>query len=345
MSAPPYVAVAREAMATRFEIVLHGDRPAALRAAAEEALDEVESLEQQLSLYRPGTEIARVNALAHREPVRVSPPVFRLLQRAQALQRETDGVFDITIGPLMRCWGLMGGTGRVPPPEVLAEARARVGMSLVHLDPANFSVRFEREGVMLDLGAIGKGYAVEKAAELLRELGVTSALLHGGTSTIYALGQPPDQDAWKVALELPGPRRTGFQPVPRSASSTDLDRLEACPTLLAVVPLRDESLSVSAVWGKFFESGGRTYGHIIDPRTGAPAEAALMAAVVLPSATETDALSTALMTLGRAGHSRIAALRPGLRSFLAWREGGQLLCEGRSLEPLVPVLPIRPGAS
>jgi len=119
--------VARDAMATRFEILLHGENEAALRAAGEEALDEVGRLEAQLSLYRPASQIARVNALAARQAVRVSPPVFQLLQLAQRLHQETGGAFDITLGPLVRCWGFMGGTGRMPEPEELAGARALAG--------------------------------------------------------------------------------------------------------------------------------------------------------------------------------------------------------------------------
>src|SRR5580704_5063977 len=108
------VAVARNAMATRFEIVLHGENPVALRAAGEEALDEIERLESRLSLYRPGSEITLLNTRAAQEPVRVTPGLFRLLQQAQQLSRETGGAFDITIAPLIRCWGFMGGTGKLP---------------------------------------------------------------------------------------------------------------------------------------------------------------------------------------------------------------------------------------
>jgi thiamine biosynthesis lipoprotein len=289
-------------MATRFEIVLHGDNPVALRAAGEEALDEIERLEARISLYRDTSEIAHANARAAFEPVRVSPPVFRLLEQARQLSRETDGAFDITIAPLVRCWGFMGGTGRMPTPEAVAAARSRIGWHRVQLDSANFTVRFEQEGVMLDLGAIGKGYAIERAAEILRDDGVTSAILHGGTSTVHAIGRPPDADAWKIAIE---------RPVEVAASP---------PPLLATVPLRDESLSVSAVWGRSFQSGDKAYGHVIDPRTGQPAEAALLAAVVLPSATETDALSTALLTLGAAELPRIAALRAGTRCLVVEKQ-------------------------
>src|SRR5579859_7666075 len=195
-----FVRLARHAMATRFEIVLFGDDPIALRAAGEEALGEIERLESQLSLFRPTSEIAHLNARAGREPVRVTPQLFRLLEWARQLYEESGGAFDITIAPMVRCWGFMGGKGRMPTEQEIAQARTQVGMPLVELNPTDFSVRFAREGVMLDLGAIGKGYAIEQAAELLREAGVTSGLLHGGTSTIYALGHPPQADTWQIAV-------------------------------------------------------------------------------------------------------------------------------------------------
>src|SRR5262245_38282633 len=117
MNSVPAVRVARHAMATRFEVALHGDDPVRLRAAAEEALDEIERLESRLSLYQPTSEIAHVNARAAFERVRVSPEVFRLLETARQLSAETKGAFDVTVGPLVRCWGFMCGTGHVPEPE------------------------------------------------------------------------------------------------------------------------------------------------------------------------------------------------------------------------------------
>lgn len=292
------VTLARHAMATRFEIVLHGANPVALRAAGEEVLDEVERVEALLSLYRPTSEIANVNARAAREPVRVSPEVFQLLERARELSAATGGAFDITIAPLVRCWGFMGGTGRMPEAAEIEAARARVGMNLVELNSVDYTVRFVREGVMLDLGAIGKGYAIERAVELLHDAGVTSALLHGGTSTIHAVGRPPGDGPWKIALERP----------PKCADDK--------PELLALVPLENEAMSVSAVWGRHFQNDGKNYGHVIDPRTGYPTDAALLTAIVLESATETDALSTALLTQGAAGVEPLHQFRPAVRSLV-----------------------------
>ena len=224
--------------------------------------------------------------------MRVTPALFALLQRAKELCEQSGGAFDITVAPLVRCWGFMGGTGRFPQPEEMAEARAKVGMALVQLNPADFTVRFTTQGVMLDLGAIGKGYAVERAAEVLREAGVTSALVHGGTSTVQALGRRRERSAG----------RSPSKPLPLRPAAT--------PTLLATVPLKDEAMSVSGVQENSFQAQGRTYGHILDPRTGEPALGTVLAAVVLPSATETDALSTALLTLGAAGHEALPVSAP-----------------------------------
>jgi len=303
-------------MATRFEVVAHGPDPAGLRAAAEEAVEEIQRWDRLLSVYRPESEIAQVNALAHRGPVRVSPPVFRLLETARDLHAATDGAFDITVGPLLRCWGLMGEGGRIPTVEALARARARCGMEHVRLDAGQFTVSFDCEGVALDLGAIGKGHAVEQAALLLRDADVASAFVHGGTSTIHALGAPPGCEAWKVTLETPAPAPGGAARRP-----------------VAVVPLRDEALSVSAVWGKFFSVAGRTCGHLLDPRTGQPAGRAVMAAVCAPSATQSDALSTALLVLGEEGCARIQTAVPGARTFLTFDDRGvvRFLAHGISL--------------
>src|SRR5439155_4204671 len=182
--------------------------------------------------------------------------------------------------------------------EEVSQARDNVGMDKVFLDEESYTVKFAQPGMMLDLGAIGKGYAIERAVEILREAGVTSALLHGGTSTVYALGHPPDAEHWKVAVENPPP----------SAGAT--------PFSGPLVLLKDEAVSVSAIWGRSFEVEGKLFGHVLDPRTGWPAAGAVLAAVILPSATETDALSTALLTLGADGRERIEKLRPGMRTLL-----------------------------
>jgi thiamine biosynthesis lipoprotein len=292
--------VARNAMATRFEFVLVGEHETQLRAAGEEALEEIERVESRLSLYRSGSEIADINRRAGTEWVRLSPEVFALLTRAAAYWQLSGGSFDPTVAPLVRCWGFMKGSGSRPTDEEISGGRGLTGMGKVEFDTATNSVRFLRDGMMLDLGSIGKGYALDRAAEILRDTGVENALLHGGTSTILALGTDPEAAGWKVAIEDP--------------------RAEGEDKVLAVLELQDESLSVSTVWGKYFEIDGKRYGHVIDPRTGWPAENVLLGAVVLESAEGTDALSTAVLLASDAEIEKLAEKLPPIRH-LQIREG------------------------
>ena len=301
--APPSVFLARKAMATRFEMLLHGADPVSLRAAAEEAFSEIERLDRELSFYHPGSQVSRINARAEHEPVPVEPVVFQLLLAAVRIHRETAGAFDITIGPLMHAWGLTGAGGRIPTRAALAAARQRTGLQHIQLDPDNFTVRFTRPGLQIDLGAIGKGFALERAAQILRELGITSALLHGGTSTVCAIGHPPDAPAWNIGIDTP-PARSHKSAPPKTP-------------ILAVIPLRDTSLSVSAVWGKSFAARGQTFGHVIDPRSAAPTPRAQPAPIVHPSATTSDALSTALLTLGPPGLKLLLNHHPEIQALVA----------------------------
>lgn len=292
------VTLALNAMNTRFELVLHGDDPVALRAAGEEALREIGQTEEVLSAFRPTSEIAHVNARAAAEPVQVSPDVFDLLVQARGLWELTDGAFDITVGPLMRCWGFWGASGRLPEPSDIDATLASVGMQHLELDSVHRTVFFIREGMTIDLGAIGKGYAIDQAVEILEENGVRSGLLHGGTSTTYGIGSPPDQSKWRTGIAAP--------------VWGAVDSSMSMPT----VGICDESLSVSSVSEKSFTAHGTTYGHVIDPRTGWPVAEAVLTVVSVPGATEADALSTALMVLGGAGLRRLQGAVPDLRGLL-----------------------------
>ena len=281
------VRVARLAMATRFEAVLRGPRPEALRAAAEDALDEVQRVEAWISPYLHGSALSRIHREAHLHPVPVEPPVFDFLSLAADLVEATGGTFDPTVGPLLRAWGFRDGQPSPPGPEAFEEARARVGWHHVQLDPATRSVRFLRHGVDLHPGAIGKGWALDRAAGLLREAGVESALLHGGTSSVVAIGPPPSLPPWPVALPV-GPED---------------------PVGGTVVELRDATLSVSAAWGRSVAGPA----HVLDPRTGRPVPSGRMAAVALPSAAASDAWSTALLVDPTLVAARLAARHAGAR--------------------------------
>ena len=295
------VKLAREAMATRFEIILHGEDPISLQSAGEEALEEIDWVEAQLSIYRPDSQINRANHLAFARPVQMEPTIFALLQRCKTLSHWTQGAFDVTLGPLIRCWGFMGKTGLVPTDESIRKARKLVGMRQVHLDCNQFTLQFDQKGVMLDLGSIGKGYALERAKEILEANGVRSALLHSGTSTVATIGTPPNQDSWKIAIATP-----------RKEEAADTSPL-------GLAKLKGESLSVSAVWGKSFRTAEKEYGHVIDGRTGFPSTETALSAVQTASAADADAISTALLVDGKAGKSWLKEYFPDQRSFLLTR--------------------------
>lgn len=281
------VRLALEAMATRFELVVHHPDPVWARAAGEEALREIVHLEKALSFYRPHGALGRLNRHGHEEDVRVPAPLFDLLERCAVFHGTTAGCFDPTVGRLMRTWGLAGGTGHVPPDPVIDEVMRSTGFGHVHLDPAERTVRFRRSGVAVDLGGVAKGYAVDAAMTILAEAEVGNALLHGGTSTVRAMGGGPDGRGWRIGIPDPAD--------PENPDGHGTDE----PALMTTVSLRNEALSVSEVSGKGFEAGGAFHGHVLDPRTGRPVRGGLMAVVVGPDATGADALSTALLVLGR----------------------------------------------
>jgi thiamine biosynthesis lipoprotein len=289
------ITLSLHAMATRFELVLYGDDSVRLRAAGEQAFQEIERLESQLSFYRPDSEITWINSRAAEATVRIDPRLFHLLLRCADLTKKTRGAFDVTVGPLMRAWGFADGSPRVPRPSVLAAVRNAVGMQNVELCEEDFTVRFKNPGAEIDLGGYGKGYAIERAISILKESGITSALLHGGTSSIFAVGAPPLEAAWKILLSAP----LGDDKKPTT------------------IELHNAGLSVSAEHGKWFNVDGCMYGNVLDPRTGEPAREALAAAVKGPSPSDCEALSTALLVLGQSWLPAMQSPFPDYQGFIA----------------------------
>jgi len=265
-----------------------------LRAAATEALDEADRVDRRMSHYRPESCLSRLNREAAAGPVAVEPDLFALIEEALRLSRETEGSFDITVGPLMKAWGFIQGDGRVPDEEERARALALVGSHHVLLDRGARTIRFDRPGVTLDLGGIAKGYAVDCIVSLLRRRSIAAALVSGGGSSIYGLGAPPDSDAWSVRVQDPGDiRRTAL-----------------------TVPLRDRALSVTGRAGRQFEQDGVAYGHVMDPRRGVPVQGMLGVVVLSDTATEGDALGDAVFVQGVEWTRRYVRENPALEVFL-----------------------------
>lgn len=287
-------------MGTTFEVYLYASDSTQAAVLIEAAFQEVERVEAALSNYRPASEISRINAMATRNPVVTDPEVFGLIDRALDYSRRTDGAFDITVGALVQAWGFFRGRGHYPSPEELEEARARVGWRKVALHDSTRSIEFLTAGIELDLGGIGKGYALDRAAGILRRNGVSAALLGSGQSSYYAIGNPAGTAGWRIAV--PNPFDTA--------------------QMLSTIWLRDGSLSTSGNNQKFFELDGRRYSHIIDPRTGEPATGMVQVTVTASSATDSDALATALFVTGAEHANDIVAQYGDVAALLVKDRGG-----------------------
>jgi thiamine biosynthesis lipoprotein len=319
-------------MATQFEIrfpcAVHGmtgghEHDAQL---ALETLESLDGLEEQMSFFRPASEISRINQLAAEGPVEVEPELFQLLCLAKDIWRETEGALDITATPLWQAWGFASRAGRAASEEQIAEALSRVGFQFVQLDSRRNTIRFSRPGMQLNLGSIGKGYALDRCAAKLIDGRLRHFLLHGGQSSILAhgsdlgqaaecrensgagsephevfhnkeLSEGPDQvlsDFWTIGI--PHPWKAGKR--------------------IAEIKLRNRAIGTSSSQFQSFRHKGKLYGHIIDPRTGRPAEGILSATVIAPSSALADALSTAFFVMGLEKSLAYARAHPEIAAIL-----------------------------
>lgn len=338
------IVVGRAAMGCQFEVIFNaGEVPEATELAIA-ALDIVDEIEGSISIYRSDTELARINAtvagcrtslptheaavaddgkprLFHPsaegkkamdgffhgqsgEWVNVSRDTLALLQLARAMNAQTEGGFDIAAGPLVDAWGFLKRQGRTPEPEELAAALAASGSHHLEIDSVGCQVRLRTPGASLNPGAIGKGWAIDRAMAFLVGSGVPSVLIHGGQSSVRAIGAQgaslADATGWKIGLRHP------LRPGRR----------------LATITLRNKALGTSGSGTQFFVDRGKRLGHILDPRTGRPAEGVLSATVIAESGAEADALATALYVLGPDGLRRIAPPNGATGAILVMPAGG-----------------------
>lgn len=290
-----------DAMGSTYSVVIYGtDRPR-MEAAVEADFDEVRRLDDMLSNYKTGSEWSEINRDAAQRPVRLSPESFELLSDCLEYSRLSDGAFDITVGPLMKLWGFYKGSGRLPHRAEVRAVLMRVGYRHILLDRSNHTVRFDRPGIEIDPGGIGKGYAVDRMVDILKQRGISIALVAGSASSVYGLGAPPSEPrGWKVNIRDPKDERK----------------------TVAVAYLKNESMSTSGSYEKFFRVGSTVYCHIMDPRTGFPARGMLSVSVIAPRALDSEVWSKPFFINGR---SWAAEHKPqGVRAFF---------CEDRTEQP------------
>jgi FAD:protein FMN transferase len=254
------------AMATTFEVMIQYEDRAYAQQAAMAAFDEVDRIEGALSRYLETSDVTQINHLPAGKPLHIALDTFECLRISAESYEETGGAFDVTVGLLVDCWRDEDKKPRTPSQEELQFALEHTGTDLILLDEPSCAVALLASPIRVDLGGVGKGYAVDRMAETLREWSIDRALIHGGFSSVLALDAPPGLKGWPVTLSHPMDR------------SRTLARLDI------------EHISVS---GSGVEKGR----HIIDPRTGRPVESKLATWSIACDAARADALSTAFIVM------------------------------------------------
>lgn len=291
--APRSVTWPAHVMGTYVHVTLVTADSAASAADAERALAVFHRDDSLMSNWTTTSEVARLNREAGRGPVTVQPEVARVLQVALDLYPLSDRTFDITVEPLVRAWGFLGGHPHVPPDSEVAAAWKRVDASRVRFDPGTRALRFDDPATRIDLGGIAKGWAVDVAAETLLAHGVHNALLDL-TGNMRALGHPTSAPGWRIGIRDPRDRLPYF----------------------AKIALSDEAISTSGKYEQYVAADGRTFGHIMDPRTGRPADGLISVTLVSRSAFTCDAWDTPLFVLGGPAARAKAAAHPEFDAIL-----------------------------
>jgi FAD:protein FMN transferase len=289
------------AMGCEFQVLTSIEGQRAVAPVLQSGFSLIQQLEKQMTTYDPASELEWINREAARAPVSVAPNLLQLLTQARELSQSTDGAFDITAGPLSQLWKSHQKNGWIPSQLDIESTLAHTGWEKLSIDEESRSVRFLASQMKLDLGGIGKGHAIDELNRLLSESGATDFLIHGGQSSIFAGGcrNPAGVDkGWQVGISHPL--------IP--------DRR------LALITLNDEAIGTSGSGRQSFVHIGRRYGHVIDPRTGWPADHRLSVTAIAPQAAFADAIATALFVMndeelrefaGRHPHVCIVALQSG----------------------------------
>lgn len=286
----------RYIMGTSIRVEVYGGSETDRQAATDEAFGALQEIDRLMSNYRDDSELSRINRQAPFHDVEVSPPMLAVLLAAARVSRESNGAFDVTVGPLVKAWGFRTKTPHVPSPAELAAIRDLVDYRNVRIEAARRVVRLTRPGVEIDLGGIAKGFAVEVAAGSIQRRGLSGFIDAGGNQ--FMVGLPPGKRTWTVGVTHP--ERPG--------------------QLLGALDVDSGSVSTSADSSNYLVANGRRYGHLLDPRTMRPTEGALSVTIVARDATLADALSKAVFVLGPKDGFALLDAFPGTSALIAYRQ-------------------------
>jgi len=301
IAAPPSGALSRYTyteyhMGVDARLLVYAPDRSTAEDACSAAFARIAALDTIMSDYRRDSELTRLSARAGGPPVRVSPDLFRVLRRAQEVARYSGGAFDVTVGPLVALWRAARKTAVLPDPAALQHARRLVGWQKLRLDEHTRTVRLTIPGMRLDLGGIAKGYAADAAQRVLREHGITRALVELGGDIVVS-GPPPGTDGWTI--RVPNAAGSGDR---RQATGDGEDKLSLLSPVTCRLPtdfhFAHRAISTSGDTEQFVVIGGRHYSHVVDPRTGQALTNRVQVTLTAPDGLTSDPLATALSVLG-----------------------------------------------
>ncbi|NPA43487.1 MAG: FAD:protein FMN transferase [Chlorobi bacterium] len=296
-------------MGSAFEIMVTDDDSLSAQAHIDAAVNEIKRIEKLISSWDPDSETSRINRMAGIRPVKVSDELFSLIARSLAISRITDGAFDITFASMDKIWRFDGSMKTKPSPEEVARSVRLVGYENVVLDSVRKTVFLKHKGMKIGFGGIGKGYAADKAKQLLISRGVKGGIINA-SGDMNVWGTTPDGRPWTVAIVNPFNKKTAF----------------------ATVPMRDGAVATSGDYEKYVMFDGVRYAHIINPKTGWPVTGTVSVTVFAPTAELADALATAVFVMGiEAGIDRVNQL-PGIEAVIVDEEGKVHTSAGISIQ-------------
>lgn len=273
-------------MGSRFDITVVAKDSTAANSDIDMAVAEITRIEKRISSWDPNSETSLVNANAGIKPVKVSQELFDLIKRAIGISKLTDGAFDITYASMDKIWKFDGSMTRMPAEEDIKSSVSKVGYQNIILNEAEHTVFLKLPGMKIGFGAIGKGYAADRAKDLLQSKGVIAGIINA-SGDMNTWGKQVNGEDWKVAITNPMDKNKAF----------------------ALLPLKNEAVVTSGDYEKFVEFNGTRYAHIIDPRTGYPATGIISVTVFAPKAELADALATSVFVMGKeVGLNRINQL-------------------------------------
>ncbi|HHT9108397.1 MAG TPA: FAD:protein FMN transferase [Candidatus Wunengus sp. YC63] len=270
----------RMIMGTFAEVSIYSSDEKTAGKAIEESLDEMERIDRIMSNYKKESELSRLNKKAVKSPVPCNGELLDVIERSQYYSELSGGAFDITVSPIVALWGFFSEKGHVPPDKEIEKVLPAVSYKNIVINKSNdtkkpATIFLKNTQTQIDLGAIGKGYAVDKALEIIRKFGINNGCINLG-GNIYVLGTPPGKNAWKIGVQHP--RNSG--------------------EILGYLELKNEATATSGDYERFFEFNGKRYSHIINPQTGRPVSGTIATTIVATTGTEVDALSTSVFVLG-----------------------------------------------